>query len=556
MERFECLGHGNFFDFLERHVSVLPTEVNSFLNDIFSYQPSIEIFMSQKQSSVILSQAARNFSKGSKLTNKHISVILRKQFPAISLYMTESRSYESLNLIDSQSLSDVSFSVTFSASLLGDCCDKSSSWLEEKVPRELPDVSLGRDEFTGIFGSVSSEDAVKCLIRAPMLSDLKLWSHWDLVFGPSLGPLLDWLLDLGCLKELSCIVTTDSKIIRIDNSATIDGFLEALAQGSSFHTAVQLLSLFHVYGGSKSVPVSLLRRYAQCGIDAMIKSCMDRENSCDSFSVRKGSVPGQNLDISFNDCRTADCSPSISTRSTEGSIIYEEFSVVNRAHAIVSLFILDCLGYLPSEFRSFTAEILISAFQVFTRDAAKVILRECRGVDECIMLHEIGLALGVVEWIEDYKRYSSAASVGTFEPYGTQTKLFNQCSTEYNKNLPGISRNTFSVGGGIEEHHDVHTEVIGSHMDSICGTEKSYTEMPCEKSQVIHGSASSGGYRMQDAAAFIETIRREEFGLDSVLGTAERSLLKKQHARLGRALHCLSQELYSQDSHFILELVS
>ncbi|GFP80685.1 hypothetical protein PHJA_000211800 [Phtheirospermum japonicum] len=32
-------------------------------------------------------------------------------------------------------------------------------------------------------------------------------------------------------------------------------------------------------------------------------------------------------------------------------------------------------------------------------------------------------------------------------------------------------------------------------------------------------------------------------------------MLEKQHARLGRALHCLSQELYSQDSHFILELV-
>ena len=60
----------------------------------------------------------------------------------------------------------------------------------------------------------------------------------------------------------------------------------------------------------------------------------------------------------------------------------------------------------------------------------------------------------------------------------------------------------------------------------------------------------------KDGALIIKSIRREEFGLVSSLSNVESSLLKKQHARLGRALHCLSQELYSQDSHFLLELVS
>ncbi|XP_020574949.1 uncharacterized protein LOC110020982 [Phalaenopsis equestris] len=538
VERFECLGHGNFFDFLEKQASAFPSEVNDLLNRIFGYQHSIEIFMSQQQFLVVLSQAARNFSKSSKLTDEHISMILRKQFPVVALHMTKSGCIESLNLIHSQRLPDVSVSVTFSVSLLGDCCGKSSLSLEENVSRELPGKSLGRGEFTGIIGSVSTEDAIKCLLRAPMLSDLKLWSHWDFVFGPSLGPLLDWLLDLGFIKELSCIVTTDSRIIRIDHSATIDGFLEALAQASPFHTAVQLLSLFHVYGGSKSIPVSLLRCYAQCGIDAIIKCCMGdlQVNAHATLFLRKGSVQGQSTNSSFDGCRTA-------TGSTNG------------AHSIVSLFILDCLGYLPSEFHSFTADVLISAFQFFTRDAAAIILKECRGVEECFMLHEIGFSLGIVEWIEDYKQYSAAATVSTFEPSGTQSTLFNQCSTSYNKNLPGIPRNTYSEDGEIEDRHEVRTEVTASHKDSVCSLDKCCTEMSCDKPQVIHGSASSGDFRMQDAAVFIETIRREEFGLNSALGTAERNLLKKQHARLGRALQCLSQELYSQDSHFILELV-
>ena len=59
----------------------------------------------------------------------------------------------------------------------------------------------------------------------------------------------------------------------------------------------------------------------------------------------------------------------------------------------------------------------------------------------------------------------------------------------------------------------------------------------------------------KNAALVIESIRQDEFGLDPRLSNTEISMLKKQHACLGRALHCLSQELYSQDSHFLLELV-
>lgn len=60
----------------------------------------------------------------------------------------------------------------------------------------------------------------------------------------------------------------------------------------------------------------------------------------------------------------------------------------------------------------------------------------------------------------------------------------------------------------------------------------------------------------EEAAKIIEGIRREEFGLDPAFSAIEESILKKQNARLGRALHRLSVDLYSQDSHFLLELVS
>ncbi|KAL9227092.1 hypothetical protein vseg_002828 [Gypsophila vaccaria] len=59
----------------------------------------------------------------------------------------------------------------------------------------------------------------------------------------------------------------------------------------------------------------------------------------------------------------------------------------------------------------------------------------------------------------------------------------------------------------------------------------------------------------QEGTHIIKSIRREEFGLDCNIQDLESSVLNKQHTRLGRALHCLSGELYSRESHFLLELI-
>nr|GFA12936.1 histidine kinase-, DNA gyrase B-, and HSP90-like ATPase family protein [Tanacetum cinerariifolium] len=116
--------------------------------------------------------------------------------------------------------------------------------------------------------------------------------------------------------------------------------------------------------------------------------------------------------------------------------------------ANASKFVLECLAYLPTEFRCFATTLLLSGFRSIVKDAPSAILSQCRHAEDHVMLHELGLSLGIMEWINDYKSKKSS---------------------------------------GFDQEKDI--------------------------------------------------------------------ILKKQHARLGRALHCLSQELYSQDSHFLLELV-
>ena len=59
----------------------------------------------------------------------------------------------------------------------------------------------------------------------------------------------------------------------------------------------------------------------------------------------------------------------------------------------------------------------------------------------------------------------------------------------------------------------------------------------------------------QRCEAVIESIRREEFGVGVALDAAGSQLRQRQNERIGRALQRLSQELYSKDTHFVLELV-
>lgn len=53
----------------------------------------------------------------------------------------------------------------------------------------------------------------------------------------------------------------------------------------------------------------------------------------------------------------------------------------------------------------------------------------------------------------------------------------------------------------------------------------------------------------------VERIRQEEFGVGVKLDAAGSQLRQRQNERIGRALQRLSQELYSKDTHFVLELV-
>lgn len=488
---FKYLGYGEFFTFLEIHSSLLPKELIKCMSVNIHEMSPFEVFVKQHQLVALLSQASNSLWENETITIQKIVSLLMRQFPLLSFKVIENDSIEDLlDTVRKQKSSSISRSVLFSAAMLGTSYIEDPLAHNEKAPME--NTAILRNNY------VKQKDAVEMILKAPMLTDLNSWTHWDLIFAPSLGPLVGWLSNEVNSKDLLCLVTKDGKIIRIDPLATIDSFLEALLQISPFQTAVQLSSLFSLFGGERHVPISLLKRHAGHAFEIILGNTT--ENS--TLTNRKG-----------------------------GNI-----NSINKESPVAVTFILDCLSYLPSEFRSFACDVLLSGMQSVTRNAAKAVLCECNlKKDQRLILHEVGLSLGIAEWIDDYHTFCSNTNL--------------ECIVRSkNTNSNGLdkfdsSKGETLVSAKVDLYNEEHVEV-SPKMDLATNLGENSWEKLLEIDQST------------EAAVFIESIRREEFGLDPSLTAIESNMLKKQHARLGRALLCLSQELYSQDSHFLLELVS
>ncbi|XP_020577355.1 uncharacterized protein LOC110022648 [Phalaenopsis equestris] len=544
--QFCSLGHGIFYDFLEKYSSILPPEMLSFLCKEHFQESSLEACLNQQQLAVMLSQAEGNSVAKADASDFDIFSLLKKQFPTASFRMVGVNPQKSLeNLINQRKESGNSSCILFSACLLGDqrtrnllACKENSSLYMGKMESEVAQQNTFRK---------TSKEAVECLLKAPMLADLLYWSHWDLLYAPSLGPLTEFLLSKVNYKNLLCIATVDGKFVRIDHTATVDEFLEAFVQCSSLRTALKLLSLLCRYGGTCNAPLALLKCYAQKAVDVIIQNSVD---SVGKDADEQNFIPGQ-IVLNARSC----CSSVLADGIKDYNELCKHGTLfkVNDAISNISRIILECLQYLPSEFRGFAAEIFLSGLRSVTKQTPVVILSQCNKIEERIMLHDIGISLGVTEWVTDYHQFSSSTVLSSvpFKPLEQLSSPFCLASGLDHSNLIKVSEVSASENQMVTLGKIGDTLVVDANNQFSSGVIDESRDL-CEET-ATRIKISEG--RVHDAAAIVESIRREEFGLSSNLNNSEDWLLKKQHARLGRALHCLSQELYSQDSHFILELV-
>ena len=373
---------------------------------------------------------------------------------------------------------------------------------------------------------MTSAYALKCLLKAPMLSDLEEWSHWDRIFAPTLGPILNWLDKEGNSSSLLCLVLKSGKVVRIDGLATMEDFLAAAVKGSAKKTATQLLSIVSLYGGTHHAPVALLKSHACRAIDILVKNCvdcfdyttfmpLDKTEKC--INNKRSQQREMNVDDSFNSSVLG--KPHVIHDFNERS---QKVERTTKAIRVASRFLLDCLVCIPSEFRTFAAHILLSGLNALEADVSQVLLQECIAYDERVMLHEIGLSIGVVDWINDYQLFSlvsedSSMSEECHEPKSTvqnngqfYTKSkYGQYKLEgiHCSDLDTIKKKKESLDGLQSEHLDDQNglQAIPKDFDNC---------MPRSEAFVIDSLMQILDKRIQDedGRRIIEAIRRDEFG--------------------------------------------
>ncbi|KAI3459682.1 hypothetical protein Pfo_016345 [Paulownia fortunei] len=541
INKFESLGYGEYFMFLEKYMHLLPQALQKCIMGDISENVPLEAHLLPIQLDVLLSQALNSLWENEIINVRNISELLARQFPLVRFKLVNSDLMANFpDILREKRCSLTSNSVLFSAPLsrLNYVCDLSAQ--NEKKMEETSGLANNTATREGMVAAVTTKDAIEVLVRAPMMTDLKLWSHWDILFAPSLGSIVEWLLKEVNAKELLCLITKDGKVIRIDHSATMDSFLKVFIQGSSFETAVQLLSLFALYGGERNVPLSLLKCHARQAFEVIINNYLEMGLHNDKNPLIHGNPSCDQLIVGK------------STSSNLVSKLTNNRSILNKAAPVMSRFILDCLSYLPIEFCSFAADVLIAGLQSFVNDVPVAILTECKQIEQRLMLHEVGMSLGLMEWVHDYQSFCSSARTG-FSPGSSCLDVVN---SEFNtRSVIGqgeLDKHPSSSGEMLVscevDRHDLRVERVSGGADSA----KVLVDGRAANSEQL---STLDNHIYNDPARVIKSIRQEEFGLDQSLSATENSMLEKQHARLGRALHCLSQELYSQDSHFLLELV-
>nr|XP_033510868.1 protein NO VEIN-like [Nicotiana tomentosiformis] len=388
VKHFKSLGHGSILPPLEKNMHLLSNTLPRFLTNDMHEKPPLEPSMFDCQFDLLLSQASQCLWENEKVDKRRISELLMRQFPLVCLKVAGSDIMIDIEGFMKAKKGNMTLkSVVFSETLLNEYTMGSNENILKKS-------GLDND---GGHGDrlMMSIDAIKVLLYAPMLIDLNLWSHWDIVFAPSLGSLVSWLLNDVKTKEFLCLVTACGKVVRLDHSATIDSFVNVFLQGNSFDTAVKLLSLLVLYGGEKHVPKSLLKCHAHHAFEVLTKNYEEIKSHVNQDFLKHG---------------TSLCRQLIQDKST--STIHNKLVRRSRVASIgpfASRFVLDCLGFLPVEFCHFAADILLAGMQPFVKDAPSAILGECERIEQRLMLHRVGMSLGIVEWIEDKHKLSACS---------------------------------------------------------------------------------------------------------------------------------------------------
>lgn len=122
----------------------------------------------------------------------------------------------------------------------------------------------------GILGHQTESDALACLKRAPLLEDLREWSHWDLIYKPQFGSIESFLERQQ--EEVCALEVSPGKLLRIDPNSAVSDFVSSLdpVNPNPIKAAGHLVSLIVHRGSIQNVSPQLLANHVATSFEKML----------------------------------------------------------------------------------------------------------------------------------------------------------------------------------------------------------------------------------------------------------------------------------------------
>uniref|UniRef100_A0A3B4U8T9 Wu:fj29h11 n=1 Tax=Seriola dumerili TaxID=41447 RepID=A0A3B4U8T9_SERDU len=358
--------------------------------------------------------------------------------------------------------------------------------------------SKSRLEAVGRLGEMSKAQALASLLSCPLLEDLSEWSQWDLIFKPIHGSLKEFIERHAANTGLEALEVTPGSLLRITTHTGAKHFSSAAMTLDPVGTAGHLVSMV-VADGIVNAPTALLANHMQSSLAAAV--------------AKEGSDVVQFL---------------INTR-------FSPFSSV--------------LGQAKSK------QVLITVAQSDPRHM------------NC--LHRLGILLGITDWIKDYQKKLNPPQS---HAYSSHTAPFNLIDSESSS----LSNLNTSEDEDVMDNGFVSSQLNQSPPQGGCSAHRHEDRTTFPSSVFNSGpdepsSRTSGWFlfttvsdvrcvRSGDVVCSADlslplSLRKSEFGIGVELTAEGQKLMQVHQDRLGRSLERLSTELYSKDTHFVLELI-
>ncbi|XP_053269146.1 uncharacterized protein wu:fj29h11 [Pleuronectes platessa] len=399
-------------------------------------------------------------------------------------------------------------------------------------------------EAVGLLGEMSKTQAMASLLSCPLLEDLSEWSQWELIFKPLHGSLKDFIERNAANTGLAALEVRPGLLLRITTHTGDKYFSSAAMTLDPTGTAGHLVSMV-VADGIVNAPTALLANYMQSSLAAALAK---EDMSQDEENVA--------------------------------------------CYSRVAEFLLACLMRIPTRTcQALLQQVFLEPFsRVLGQAKSKQVLITLAQSDPRHMncLHRLGILLGITDWAKDYQKKlnpppshsynmhtapveqaksnlidsesSSLSALNTSEDdyFEDNPMESSYASSQLNQSLHQVNgEQDVEVEEDEEELFEFASVPNGETSDVSAEAERVQDKENSEMSDSNENDADvcQSETMLSPQRTIIEDIRKNEFGIGVELAAEGKKLMQIQQDRLGRSLERLSTELYSKDTHFVLELI-